>query len=68
MEVLYAIIKKNAVELVENQKSLGYFNGLFGTQQLVETYPRPQQSKLISQGRTIQNVNTRNNKDLPPDR
>ena len=38
------------------------------TKQLVETYARSQQSQQIPQGGKIQNGDTGNNKDLPPNR
>ena len=47
----------------------GFFQlAIFGsqTQQPVENYTRPEQSKLVPQGRKIQNGDTGNHQDFPP--
>ena len=56
LETLHQLMNKNAVELVQNQRSLGFFQPAFlGTkaQQQVETYIRPEQSEPIPQGAKI---------------
>ena len=71
LEALHQLMNKNAVELVKNQESLDFYNRLFfgpKTKQQVETYTRSQQPQHIPQGRKILNGDTRNNKDLSPDR
>ena len=63
LETLHQLMDKNAVELVNNQKSLGFFQpAIFSayTQQQVETKSRSDQSKPISQGPNIQDGDTRN--------
>ena len=70
LEALHQLKNKNAVELVRNQESLGFYNrAIFGakTKQQMETYIRSEQSKQVLQGRKIQNGNTRNDPDLPTD-
>ena len=62
LEALHQLIAKNAVELVVNQKSVGVFNRLF----LVETHPRPEQTKSFPQGAKIQNGDTRNHQNFSP--
>ena len=49
---------------------MGFFSRLLGsqTQQLVETYTKPEQSESIPQGREIQNGDTKNHQELPPTR
>ena len=69
LEALHQLIDKNAVELVVNQKSLGFFNRLFlgaKTQQQVETHPRPEQTKSFPQGAKIQNGDTGNHQNFSP--
>ena len=67
LEALHQLISKNAVELVENQTSLGFFQPtVFGPkpQQQMETYTRSQQTKPVPQGRKIQNGDTGNHQNL----
>ena len=66
LEALYQLINKNAVEPVENQNSLGFYNRLFGTQtqQPVETDPRPEHLEHLFKHRDIQDGNPRDNKNL----
>ena len=70
LEALYQLINKNAVEPVENQNSLGFYNRLFGTQtqQPVETDPRPEHLEHLFEHRDVQDGNPRDNKNLPPSR
>ena len=70
LEALYQLINKNAVEPVENQNSLGFYNRLFGTQtqQPVETDPRPEHLEHLFKHRDVQDGNPRDNKNLPPSR
>ena len=70
LEALYQLINKNAVEPVENQNSLGFYNRLFGTQtqQPVETDPRPEHLEHPFEHRDVQDGNPRDNKNLPPSR
>ena len=67
LEALLPLMNKNALELVKNKKCQPT---IFGSQTKlpVKTYTRPRQSEQVPQGRKIQNGDTRNNKDLPPDR
>ena len=67
LEALHQVLNKNAVELVKNQQSLGFYNRLFlvrKTQQPVETYLGPQYPEQIFQDRVIQNGDTRENNNL----
>ena len=69
LEALHQLIDKNAVELVQNQTSLGFFQpAIFGAkaQQQVEAYSRSEQTKSISQGGEIQNGDTGNHQNIPP--
>ena len=69
LEALHQLTNKNAIELVTNQESLGFYNRLFlgpKTKQQMETHTRSEQSQQIPQGRKILNGDTRNNPDLPP--
>ena len=68
-EELHALMTKNA-ELVKTQKSLGFSTDYFGPKaiQPVQTHPRPQQSKPITQGRKYSKRDTGNNKALPAGR
>ena len=60
---------KNAVELVQNQKSLGFFNQLFLVPKpKMEADIRSKQSKPVPQGAKIQNGDTGNYQNLPPTR
>ena len=70
LEALYQLINKNAVEPVENQNSLGFYNRLFGTQtqQPVEADPRPEHLEHLFEHRDVQDGNPRDNKNLPPSR
>ena len=70
LEALYQLINKNAVEPVENQNSLGFYNRLFGTQtqQPVETDPRPEHLEHLFEHRDVPDGNPRDNKNLPPSR
>ena len=52
---------------MQNSEFSEFHNRLSKTQQPVETYLGPQYSEQISQDREIQNGNTRDTKDLPPD-
>ena len=62
-------MNKNAVELVQNKKSLGFFNQIFFVpKQSVETYTRPEQFESIPQAGKIQNGDTVNHQVLPPAR
>ena len=65
IEALHALMKKNGVELVNNQKTLGFFSRLFVVPKPNNQF-RPQQLKPTPQGREIQNGDTGNNKDFPP--
>ena len=63
--------KKNAVELVKNQKSLGFSTDYFWSPNPTtggDPFWISKQSKPVPQGGNIQNGDTGNNKDLPPDR
>ena len=64
LEALHQLTNKNAVELVKNQESLGFYNRLKPT---TETYTRSEQSQQIRQGRKIQSGDTRNDPDLLTD-
>ena len=71
LDALYQRIVKNTVELIVNQRSLGFFNRLFlvpKTQQQMESYTRSEQTKSFPQGRKIQNGDTGNHQDIPPTR
>ena len=70
LEALHQLIDKNAVELVQNQTSLVFFNRLFSpkAQQQVETYIRAEQTESFPQGREIQDGDTGNHQDIPPTR
>ena len=64
-------INKNAVELVKKQDFVLFLQPVISgpkTKQQVETYTRSQQPQQIPQGRKIQNGDTKNNKDLSPNR
>ena len=51
MEALHQLMNNNAVELVKNQESLGFYNWLFlVSKQQVETFTRSQQPEQIPQG------------------
>ena len=52
---------KNAVELVQNQKSLGFSKAFSWCQD-------PEQSQTFPQGTKIQNGDTGNHQDIPPTR
>ena len=65
LEALHQLMDENTVELVNNQRSLGFFQSpIFSaqTQQQVETY------KQIPQDSKIQNGDTGNHQDLPQTR
>ena len=49
LEALYQLIDKNAVELVQNQKSRGFFNRLFLVPK-TNTYTRSEQTTSFPQG------------------
>ena len=69
LEALHQLIDKNAVELVHNQRSLGFLTiSSAQTQQQVETYTRSEQAKSFPQGGKIQNGDTGNHQDIPPTR
>ena len=71
LEVLYQLINKNAVELVENQNSLGFYKpAIFGTQtqQPVETGPGPEHLEHLFKHRVVQDGDPRDNKNLPTGR
>ena len=72
LEALHQLLDKNTVELVNNQRSLGFFfqPPIFSAQnqQQVETYTRSEEFKQIPQDSKIQNGDTRNHQDLPPTR
>ena len=64
-------MSKNAVELVQNKKSLELLQLTFlgsKAKHSLETYSRPEQTKSFPQGGKIQNGDTRNHQDLPPTR
>ena len=70
-EALHQLISKNAVEQVQNPKSLGFFQQTFPsakTQQQMETHSRPKQTKPFSQGGEIQDGNTGNHQNFPSTR
>ena len=67
LEALHQLIDKTAVELVQKQTSLGFFNRLFLVPQ-VETYIRSEQTESFPQGGKIQNRDTGNHQDIPPTR
>ena len=69
LEALHQLIDKNTVELVQSQKSIGFFNQLFcgpKTQQQVEVYTRSEQTKCLLQRGEIQNGDTGNYQNIPP--
>ena len=69
LEALHQLIDKNAIELVHNQTSVGFFNRLFLVpKQQVEAYTGPKQTKSFPQGGEIQNGDTGNHQDIPPAR
>ena len=71
LEALHQLMDKNAIELVHNQTSLGFFQPTFSgtqTQQQVETYTRSKQTKSFPQGGEVQNGDTGNHQDIPPAR
>ena len=71
LEALYQLINKNAVEPVENQNSLGFYNRLF-------LVPKPNNRwrpildlstlEHLFKHRDVQDGNPRDNKNLPPSR
>ena len=59
LEALNQLMAKHIVELVQNQKSLGFFNQFFLVpKQPVETHTRLEQSEPVLQGTKIQNGDT----------
>ena len=69
LEALHQLIDKNAVELVQNQISLGVFQPTIFSpkaQQQTETYLRSEQTESFPQGEEIQNGDTGNHQDVPP--
>ena len=71
LEALYQLTNKNAVELVENQNSLGFYNQLFlvpKPKNPVETHPGPEHSEHLPKHRVVQNGDPRDNKNLPSGR
>ena len=68
LETLHQLIDKNAIELVHNQTSPGFFNRLFLVPKPVEAYTGPKQTKSFPQGGEIQNGDTGNHQDIPPAR
>ena len=57
---------KNTVELVHNQKSLGFYNQLFVVPKPNKCRPRSEQTKSFPPGREIQNRDTGNHQNIPP--
>ena len=69
LEALHQLIDKNAVELVQNQTSLGFFNRLFLVPYFFNRlFFRSEQTKSFPQGGEIQNRDTGNHQDIPPTR
>ena len=71
LEALHQLIDKNAVELVHNQASLGFFNRPFlvpKPKQQMEAYFRSEQIEFFPQNGEIQNGDTGNHQDIPPAR
>ena len=70
LEALHQLIDKNAVELVHNLQSLGFFlqQTIFSPEikQQVETYTGSEQTQSFSQGGEIQNGNPGNHQNIPP--
>ena len=58
-------MNKNAVEIVQNQKSPGFFNRLFLVPK-PNNRSRPEQTKSFPQGGKIQNGDTGNRQNIPP--
>ena len=74
LEALHQLMNKNAVELVQNQRSLGFFNQLFSVPKPNNRW-RPildvsnqKQSEPIPQGAKIQDGETGNHQNLSPTR
>ena len=71
LEALHQLMDKDTAELVQNKRSLGFFQPTFlaaQNQPQVETHTRPEQSDPFPQGAKIQNGDTGNHQNLPPTR
>ena len=67
MEALHALIQKDAVETVTNQKSLAFFNRIFffsKTQPQMEANSIFEFTEQISEIRDFQNGDTKEHKDF----
>ena len=68
---IQSLLSKNAIERVENVKSLGFYSRLFlvpKPHQKVEASHRPKQAQHFSTRRKVQNGNSRVHQDLPDSR
>ena len=71
LEALHQLLDKNAVKLVQNPQSLGFYNRLFlvhKTQQPVAPYLRSEQTEQFFENTVFQNGDPRDNTNLPPSR
>ena len=66
LEALYQLVNKNAVELVANQNSLGFYNRLFLVPK--PNNPGPEHLEHLSKHRVVQNGDPRDNMNLPTGR